>query len=94
MGLRFRKRVKLFPGLWLNLSKSGVSTSVGTKGLTVNLKGDKARTTVSAPGTGISYSVTEETSDAAGTRRTSPLAWLCLAAILVTLALFLVSCAA
>ena len=91
MGLRFRKRVKLFPGLWLNLSKSGVSTSVGTNGLTVNLKGDKARTTVSAPGTGISYSVTEETGDAAGGGHTSPLVWLCLAAALFTLAVFLFS---
>ena len=54
-GFRFRKRIRLLPGVWLNLSKHGVSTSVGTKGLTVNLKGDKTRTTVSAPGTGLSY---------------------------------------
>ena len=27
MGFRFRRRVKLFPGFWLNFSKSGVSTS-------------------------------------------------------------------
>lgn len=58
-GFRFRQRIKLLPGVWLNLSKSGVSTSVGTKGLTVNLKGDKTRTTVSAPGTGLSYTRTD-----------------------------------
>lgn len=58
MGLRFRKRIKLFPGVWLNLSKSGVSTSIGGKGLTVNLKGGKTKTTVSIPGTGLSYSET------------------------------------
>lgn len=54
-GFRFRKRIKLLPGVWLNLGKQGVSTSVGTKGLTVNLKGDAIRTTASAPGTGLSY---------------------------------------
>lgn len=55
MAFHIRKRVKLLPGVWLNFGKSGVSTSIGTKGMTVNLKGDKARTTVSAPGTGLSY---------------------------------------
>ena len=63
MPFRFRKRVKLLPGLWLNLGKSGVSTSIGTKGVTVNLKGDAIRTTVSAPGTGISYSSTTRPTD-------------------------------
>lgn len=58
-GFRFRKRIKLVPGVWLNLSKRGISTSVGIKGLTVNLNGDKTRTTVSAPGTGLSYSSVE-----------------------------------
>lgn len=63
MGFRFRKRVKLLPGVWLNLGKSGISTSIGTKGMTVNLKGDAIRTTVSAPGTGISYTSTAKGSD-------------------------------
>jgi hypothetical protein len=58
MALRFRKRIKIFPGLWLNLSKSGVSTSIGGKGLTVNIKDGKTRTTVGLPGTGISYTDT------------------------------------
>ncbi len=58
MGLRFRKRIKILPGLWLNLSKSGISTSVGGKGLTVNIKDDKTRTTVGIPGSGLSYTET------------------------------------
>jgi hypothetical protein len=37
MGFRFRKRIKLFPGLWLNASKSGISASVGGHGATLNL---------------------------------------------------------
>ena len=91
-GFKFRKRVKLLPGVWLNLSKTGVSTSVGTKGLTVNLKGNKARTTVSAPGTGLSYSTAEDVSGAgdgsAPRERTSALTWICLA-LLVGLAYFI-----
>ena len=58
MGFRFRKRIKLFPGVWFNVSKSGVSTSIGGKGLTVNLKGNKAKTTANIPGTGLSYTET------------------------------------
>ncbi len=70
MGFRFRKRVKIIPGLWFNLSKSGVSTSIGGKGLTVNIKDGHTKTTASIPGTGISYS---ETSTSHGAASTSPL---------------------
>ena len=52
MGFRFRKRFKLFPGFWLNLSKSGISASAGVPGLTWNSRG---RVTAGIPGTGISY---------------------------------------
>lgn len=63
MGFRFRKRIKLFPGVWFNLSKGGISTSIGGKGLTVNLKDGKTKTTASIPGTGLSYSETTGTPD-------------------------------
>ena len=56
MGFRFRKSIKLFPGVRLNLSKSGVSASIGGKGATINLSERGARGTVGIPGTGISYS--------------------------------------
>jgi hypothetical protein len=58
MGFRFRRTIRLFPGLRLNVSKSGVSTSIGTRGawLTFGRKG--TRTTVGLPGTGISYTHT------------------------------------
>lgn len=55
MGFRFRKSIKILPGIRLNLSKSGVSTSIGRPGLTVNLKNGKTTTTVGVPGTGLSY---------------------------------------
>ena len=56
MGFRFRKSIKLFPGVRVNLSKSGVSASVGVKGATVNISDKGTRATVNIPGTGISYS--------------------------------------
>ena len=57
MALRFRKRIKLFSGLRINLSKSGVSASIGTPGATINLKsGRKSRATLGIPGTGLSDS--------------------------------------
>jgi hypothetical protein len=55
MGFRFRKRVRLLPGLYVNLSKSGASVSVGGRGFTENISRRGVRTTLSIPGTGLSY---------------------------------------
>lgn len=57
MGLRFHKSISICKGLKLNVSKSGVGVSVGTKGLhySINSQG-KNTATVGLPGTGLSYS--------------------------------------
>ena len=55
MGFRFRRSFKIAPGLRLNLSKSGVSTSVGRRGLWFTIGTRGTRTTVGIPGTGLSY---------------------------------------
>ena len=55
-GFRFRKGIKLFPCVRLNISKSGVSTTVGRKGASVNLSHKGTRGTVGLPGSGMSYS--------------------------------------
>jgi hypothetical protein len=55
VGFRFRRRIKLLPGVRLNISKSGVSTSVGEPGATINLRGNNVRTTVGVPSSGLSY---------------------------------------
>ena len=57
MGFRYRKSVKIAPGVRMNISKSGASVSVGGKGghVTVNSKGE-TRVGASIPGTGVSYS--------------------------------------
>ena len=36
MGFRFRKIISVIPGVKVNLSKSGASTSIGGHGATVN----------------------------------------------------------
>ena len=56
MGFRFRKTIKLFPGVKLNFSKSGVSTSIGVPGATINISKRGARGTVGIPSTDVSYS--------------------------------------
>ena len=56
MSLRFRRTLRLAPGLRVNLAKRGVSLSVGRHGLTENINRAGARTTVGAPDTGLSYS--------------------------------------
>jgi hypothetical protein len=56
MGVRFQKRIRIFPGVYINLSKSGISASVGGKGATVNVGSTGRRmVTFGIPGTGLSY---------------------------------------
>lgn len=56
MGFRFRRSIKLLPGIRVNLSGSGASLSVGPRGFhyTVGPKG--TRVTAGIPGTGLSWS--------------------------------------
>jgi hypothetical protein len=35
-GWKFRKRIRILPGITYNLSKKGVSTTIGVKGLSIN----------------------------------------------------------
>jgi len=53
MGWRFRKYITIFPGVRLNISKSGVSLTFGTKGASVNVGKDGAYLNTSIPGTGL-----------------------------------------
>lgn len=55
MGLRFRQSFQLFPGVRINISKSGISTSIGGPGATVNLGPRGVTSTLGIPGTGLSY---------------------------------------
>ena len=55
MGFRFRKRVPLFPGAWINLNKRGGSLSVDGHGATLNFGPKGVIGTVGLPGSGSSY---------------------------------------
>ena len=55
MGFRFQKRIRLFKGLTLNLSKTGTSWTIGGRGASVNLRDGKATGNVGIPGAGLSY---------------------------------------
>ena len=67
MGLRFRKRIKIAPGLYINLgaSKKGITTSasVGVPGMNVNIGKKKdgsigaKRGTLGITGTGVRHDV-------------------------------------
>ena len=55
MGFRIRKSKKI-GGLRINLSKSGIGASVGTKGARYTKKaGGGTRSTIGVPGTGLTY---------------------------------------
>ena len=55
MAFRFQKRIKIFPGLRLNVSKTGISWTVGTRGASVTSRDGKLTGNVGLPGTGLSY---------------------------------------
>src|SRR3979411_2706529 len=53
MGFRLRRRIRIAPGISLNVSKSGLSTSFGTRGAHITLGHGHVRNTVGIPGTGM-----------------------------------------
>ncbi|MUP46559.1 DUF4236 domain-containing protein [Gramella sp. BOM4] len=53
MAWRYRKRIKIIPGVHLNLSRSGISTSIGVRGASVTLGKDGTYLNTGIPGTGI-----------------------------------------
>ncbi|WP_316839827.1 DUF4236 domain-containing protein [Pedobacter gandavensis] len=53
MAWSFRKRIKIIPGVHLNLSKSGISTSIGVKGASMTFGKSGTYLNTSVPGLGI-----------------------------------------
>jgi hypothetical protein len=83
MGWRFRRGVRVLPGVRLNISKRGLSSvSIGRRGLTLNVSRRGMRETVGLPGTGLSYTTpTQHPSTSAETEHV--IGWL--AVILIVL---------
>ncbi len=61
MGFRLYRRIKILPGVRLNLSRSGISTSIGVKGAHITVGHGQVRETVGLPGTGLSYTTVHRT---------------------------------
>jgi hypothetical protein len=55
MGFRFSKRITIVPGVRLNISGSGISTSVGPRGLSLTMGRNGTYLNAGLPGTGLSY---------------------------------------
>jgi hypothetical protein len=55
LGFRFQSRLKLFPGVRLNFSRGGISTTIGVRGAGVTLGKKGAYVNLGIPGTGLSY---------------------------------------
>jgi hypothetical protein len=55
MGLRFRKLIRILPGVRVNVAKRGVSASVGRPGTSINVGKRGAHVNVGVPGSGVSY---------------------------------------
>ncbi|MGE6367215.1 DUF4236 domain-containing protein [Bacillus paramycoides] len=55
MGFKFRKSIKVAPGVKVNLSRKGVGVSAGVKGARVSTGPSGTRITTSIPGSGLSY---------------------------------------
>lgn len=55
MAIRFRRSIRIAPGVRLNLGKKGVSVSAGPRGSTVTLGKNGLWGNIGLPGTGLSY---------------------------------------
>ena len=55
MGFRFQRRLKLFPGVRLNFSGSGISTTIGVRGAGFTFGPKGTYVNLGIPGTGLSY---------------------------------------
>jgi hypothetical protein len=53
MAWSYRKRIKIVPGIHLNLSKKGISTTIGVRGVNLNLGNNGIYANMGIPGTGI-----------------------------------------
>lgn len=71
MGLRFRKSLKIAPGLRINISKRGLGASIGGKGFTHSIGPSGRRTSVGLPGTGIGISHQHGKASAPASERSS-----------------------
>lgn len=71
MAFRFWRRIRIAPGVTLNLSKSGGSLSFGPRGAKFTIGPRGKRATVGIPGTGLFYTTTLPSGRSSGRRSAS-----------------------
>jgi hypothetical protein len=59
MGFRFRRSLRLLPGVGLNIGKPGTSTSIGVRGAHITVGHGRVRESIGIPGSDLSYSHVE-----------------------------------
>lgn len=86
MGLRFRKSIKLLPGVRLNIGLKSASVSIGGRGATYNIGARGSRVSVGIPGSGLSYTTNiARQNQPAGPPAVTPKRRLPLAALMIIL---------
>jgi hypothetical protein len=78
MPWRFRRSVKILPGVRWNIGKKGSSVTIGGRGLKTTVGHGKVRQTVGIPGTGLSHTSTTSTTKKRSKSACCPLALLLL----------------
>jgi hypothetical protein len=86
MAWRFRRSVRLLPGVRLNFSGSGVTTTLGPRGAHVTLGGKRTRVSTGIPGTGVSYSTLLPSRPPQGQRSSSGGLWLVALIVVIVMA--------
>lgn len=86
MAWRFRRSVRLLPGVRLNFSGSGVTTTLGPRGAHVTLGGKRTRVSTGIPGTGASYSTLLPSRSKQGQRSGSGGLWIIALIVVVAVA--------
>ncbi len=72
MGFRLQRRIRIAPGIQLNLSKRGLGVSVGPRGARVSVGPSGKRVSAGIPGTGMRYEVREGWKAGGGARGSCP----------------------
>lgn len=89
MGFRFKRVIKIMPGVKVNVGKKGMSLSLGRPGASVNINRNGTRRTFGLPGTGLSHSTYRAHNNAGQPRprpkRTRPITLFSVALVLVIL---------
>ena len=52
---RFRRSIKIAPGIKINLNKKSTSLTIGRRGIHTTINGSGVRNTIGFPGSGLSY---------------------------------------